>query len=138
MTNDKQLTTRQRKFVAGVAEGKSQQQAASEAGYRHPGVAGCRLMQRQHVREALHEALFDQGLDDTFIAQKFVELLNATDVDRKGNTAPNWISRCRAMDMLLKIRGAYKAPEASQSLTLEQVLFKIAAEDGCEINFGDA
>ena len=50
------LNTRQRKFVLGVAAGKSQAQAYRDAGYasRNPEVNASRLLRNASVRSALH------------------------------------------------------------------------------------
>jgi hypothetical protein len=96
------LTVRQKKFVAGITEGKSQTQAAVDAGYS-PSTApqqGNRMLKKAHIREAITDILERKGLSDDYFADRLKDLCEAA-----GEKGPEWSARGRGVEILGKIRG---------------------------------
>jgi phage terminase small subunit len=73
------LTAKQRKLIKGIAEGKTQRQAAIDAGYsRHSADAiASRVVKKSHVSEALTATLDRVGCTDERIAMKIHALMDA-------------------------------------------------------------
>ncbi len=128
----KQLTVRQTKFVAGVVEGKTQTEAARDAGYAHPHVQGSTVLKRPHVKEALESALEAEGLSAGYIAGKIKELCEASNTEEDGKETPNWTARGRGLDLLVRVTGADKHPaELAGQFTVEEWIFRMH-----ELEFG--
>src|SRR5262249_46881572 len=93
------LTIRQRKFIAGRVEGKSQHQAAIDAGVP-PGGADSfarRALKKEQIQNAFQELLDRAGLSEETIAQVHAENLKATKVVavrwRDGDPDPDVVER---------------------------------------------
>lgn len=80
MTKPK-LTVKQAKLVKGIVEGKSQQQAAVEAGYgttpESAAVIATETLKNVNVQEALQVALADQGITLEAIVKPIADGLTA-------------------------------------------------------------
>jgi hypothetical protein len=109
-----------KKFVLGVAEGKTMAIAAKEAGATYG-------MMNSPVARQLIKALIDQEFGDNKYVDKLKELWNATDV-RAGKfgtyVTPNWEAQVKALDRVGKLRG-FDVPDAEntqpQSITIQVV-----------------
>lgn len=114
------LTVKQKKFVAGVASGLQLKKAAENAGYSHPGVAGCKLMKRPVVQKALAEILEEHGLNDAYIAGKVREFCEAVKQDNSG-PSPDYPVQLRGMDILCRLKGLFKTDiRIEKKMTYEQ------------------
>ena len=73
------LTPRQRKFVKGIIAGKSQTQAAIEAGVPAPGApcTASRMLKDANVKGAIANVWESCGLTDQFIGDKVKDLCEA-------------------------------------------------------------
>lgn len=130
MPRTNEITTMQRQFVKGIAEGMNQTQAALQAGYAHPKVAGSRLMSSPSVKAVIADVLEEHGLDDNFIANCVRELCLASKPGKNGGSVPDWIGRSRGLDILCKIRGTYAAQQTDINVfSFEQALTEFDLED---------
>ncbi len=120
------LTIKQRKLVAGVAAGLPKRQAAIQAGYseRSAHSVAHETLNSPEVLKSLNEIMQEQGITDSYIGFKLLELVEA-----ESNGQPHWPTRARALDMLLKVKGYYspdvQAPQTE--VTIEQLNAKIMA-----------
>jgi len=99
-----ELNTKQRKFIAEVAQGKSGTQAAISAGYAPESahVQSSRLLSNDNVLKSLKEVFVDKGLNEEFLTDRLKELAEA-----KASGKPDWTARARGLDMAFKLRGDY-------------------------------
>lgn len=125
----KELSLRQRRFVAGVIAGKTQTDSARDAGYRQPHVQGSTLFKRPQIREALEAAFEAEGLTPGYLAKKIKELSEASDTDEDGQETPNWTARGRGLDLLVRVTGADKHPDVTESYSFEEIVFRMHAEE---------
>jgi len=121
------LSTRQRMFVNGLADGPNQTQAAKAAGYSCAHVQGSLLLKRPQIQRALRAAMESQGLTDDYLAAKLRELCEAVSMDDKGNVNPNWPARSRGVDILCRMKGAYRDSSLEAELTFEERLIRFDA-----------
>lgn len=76
MTKKKRLTARERRLFKALAEGKTQKEAAIEAGYAHPRQAATQAIER--IKEKAPDLFARHGLDDdAFIDKHLLPALNA-------------------------------------------------------------
>ena len=109
-------TNRQRLLVKGLAKGKTQRQAAIDAGYttKHPDVAAHQALQQ--IAKTQPTLLERHGLSDDVLIKKYlVPLMRAersvfavsegefTDERKR----PDWSARKDGLDISMKIRGLY-------------------------------
>jgi phage terminase small subunit len=136
---EKSLTVRERHFVDNLLEGQGKSEAALNAGYSPKGVSvtAARLLARKGVRAALDEALERAGISDDYLMTKLRELLEATDMDEKGNARANWVARARAMDMALRMRNAYKSENTTVEMTFEERIWKLTVKNGVDTRDDD-
>ena len=74
----KSLTARERRLFKALTEGKTQTEAAIEAGYAHPGQAGHRAV--QNIKEKAPDLFARHGLDDdAFVEKCLIPALNANE-----------------------------------------------------------
>jgi hypothetical protein len=120
------LTIRQRKLVAGVAAGLPKRTAAIQAGYseRSAHAVAYETLNNPEVLRSLDEIMQQQGITDSYIGYKLLELAEA---ETNGN--PHWPARARALDMLLKVKGYYaqEIQEPKSEITIEQLESRIRA-----------
>lgn len=127
MATKKGLTPKERRLIKGVAEGKSQTQAAKDAGYskRSAYELGSRALKKVEVRTALDILMDKAGLSDTKVFAAHAELMGANKtvsvIPMKGETegrdasassvefvdVPDWQARAKGIDMAHKIKGRY-------------------------------
>lgn len=116
----KELTVRQKKFVVGVASGLQLRTAAEGAGYRHPNVAGCKLMKRPAVKKALAEILEECGLSDAYIAGKVREFCEA-EKEGEAGVSPDYPVQLRGVDILCRLKGLFRTDiRIEQRMTYER------------------
>ena len=117
----KGLSPRKRKLVKGVVAGKTQKQAAIDAGYS-PKTAESQasvILKDSKVIASLHEMMESAGLSNKRLLEKHVELLEAkkTVSAISGNEAnagtvdfidvPDYQIQFKALDASYKLKGAY-------------------------------
>lgn len=132
MSDGRALTVRQQKFVEGILDGKTQTAAAADAGYASPHVACSTVLKQKNVQNAIREALEAEGLTPKYLAAKLRELLEATDPDGSAN----WVCRCRAADMMIRLLGGYKSETITTELTFEQRLLRLTVKTSSDGNYG--
>ena len=121
----KPLTPQRRKLLKGIAEGKTQKQAAIDAGYspKTAEVIGSRIVKTE--RERFLVLMDKAGLSDSKICKAHAELMGANRtisvIPAKGETegrdatgssvefvdVPDWQARAKGIDMAHKIKGRY-------------------------------
>ena len=100
------LTTKQRKLIKGVAEGKTQKQAAIDAGYS-PNSAesiASQELNKTTVKATLLELMEVHGLDDASLLKVHSEMIQAT---RGEEEAPDWQARGKGIEMAYRLKGAF-------------------------------
>lgn len=109
------LTRQHRKFVEGLSEGMTQENASVYAGYS-PSY-GKDLARHPEVKSLLLQKLEEKGLNEDRIADKIDEGLDAMAPPRKdgGTLYPDNFVRKQYLDLLCRIRGDY-APEKSEHI----------------------
>jgi len=118
MKNKKPLATissAHKRFVRKVLEGETFGQAAIDAGYRDRGY-GSSLMKEPAIRSLLTTEMEKAGINDTLIAKKLRDGLNAMTPPKKegGRQYEDQFVRKQFLDVIFKVRGDY-APERSES-----------------------
>ena len=76
---DHRVTNQQRIFIEGVLAGKSNTQAAADAGYKHPSMSGAKLMKNEHVasriRNRRERAQKKTGITRDKLVKKYEEAI---------------------------------------------------------------
>lgn len=101
--------------MAGVLAGKTQTQAAIDAGYPRGSAreVASRALGREHIRSYMRDLLAQAGLDDASLLKLVAEgaktatqhgITRAGDVVAMG---PDWHARAKLLDMALKVADAY-------------------------------
>lgn len=115
------LTVKQKKLIKGVVEGKSQKQAAIDAGYSptHAESAASHELNKTQVKATLQELMESHGLDDASLLKVHAEMIQATKVisavgGKDAGAAsmdfidvPDWQARAKGVEMAYKLRGAF-------------------------------
>lgn len=121
------LTAKQKKLVKGIAEGKTQKEAAKAAGLHE--TYACNVLKEPKVKASLHELMEKAGLTDELILKTHVEMIEATKVISavSGSNAnagtmdfvdvPDWQARAKGIEMAYKLKGSF-APE-KREITLD-------------------
>jgi hypothetical protein len=111
------LTGKQRKLVQGIAQGKSQRQAAKAAGM--DSTYASKVLKKPQVSATLQELMEKSGLGNSVLLSKHRELLNASRTvsaisgkDANAGTVdfievPDSPVQVKALDLAYKLRGAY-------------------------------
>ncbi|MEM2111667.1 MAG: terminase small subunit [Candidatus Bathyarchaeia archaeon] len=107
------LTPREKRFVKKVIQMNEIGKAALAAGYSHKEY-GSMLLKKEHIRQAILEKMQEQGITDSYIAQKIKEGLEATYPKKFASNGsiiqenePDYFTREKYLDKVLKITGAY-------------------------------
>ena len=124
------VTTRERALVHGVLQGKSQAQAAVDAGYvsKSPGKMASEALQRPDVRAYARKCLESAGLTPEYGAQKLKEAIDTamqyglSKDGRPVTLGPDHRTRLQGLDQLWKIAGAYPDPKADINVNGQNVL----------------
>lgn len=120
------LTIKQRKFVEGVVSGLPKRSAAIQAGYseRSAHAIAHENLNKPEIIKTLEAIMEENGISDSYIADKLIELANA---ETNGN--PYWPARARALDMMLKVKGYYsqEIETPKPKMTIEQAQARIMA-----------
>lgn len=110
------FTARERKFVRKVVELDEVGKAAIAAGFANRQY-GSKLIKKPHIREAILQAMEKRGIDDSYIAQKIKEGLEATYPKKFSSNGslmqdnePDYFTRGQYLDKVLRVAGAY-SPE---------------------------
>ncbi len=112
------MTSRQELFANGILQGKTQKQAAIDAGYTavNAHIAGSKLMHDQNFREKLKNLMLERGLTADYAVGKLKGLIEAETVILMGKekdtplNIPDGATRAKGMDMYLKVMGGYPDP----------------------------
>jgi hypothetical protein len=133
----KQLTIRQRRFIDGKFSGKSNSQAAREAGYSKSVVRHAdRIISDSPNMHAAIVALLDAyGISDDFLAKRVAEGLDATVQLRttlydKARTLVNFKERREMLELVLRLKGyLVDRQHVRREKTLEEILDASYAEE---------
>ena len=121
------LTTRERKLIKGVAEGKGRQRAAIDAGYppKSAHAAATRALKSVKMQSAMDKLMDKVGLSDANVFKAHAELMAANKtvsvIPVKGETegrdasassvefvdVPDWQARAKGIDMAHRIKGRF-------------------------------
>lgn len=127
------LTRKQRMLVKGIAAGKTQKQAAKEAGLDRTYAS--KVLKQPQLTATLAELLERSGLGDMSLLAKLKELLEARKVIAvvTGKDAgmgsvdfivPNYTVQARALDFAFRLRGAYQKKVEQKGVTPVPVDFR--------------
>lgn len=113
----KKLTSKQRKIVKAVSEGKTQRQAAKIADASETYVS--EILKKPEVIETLNEMMKKHGLDDASLLSVHAEMIQATKVisaiggkDAGASSVdfidvPDWQARAKGLEMAYRMKGAF-------------------------------
>jgi hypothetical protein len=129
----KDLNPRQRVFVKKLVQGSTLTAAAISAGYNtnNPGQAGSQALKQIKAAGHFLDLLDAKGLSDDVLIDKY--LIPALEACNKKvtvhpdgrvdvETFPIWSAKIRALELLARIKGLEKAPEAIKADTVRVVL----------------
>lgn len=134
------LTVKQRKLVNGVAEGKTQKQAAIDAGYSEKCAKeiASQELNKPSLKATLQDLMEHMGLSDGALLIKHRELLNAqkqlSGVREAGSESvefvevPDHVVQCKALEMAYKLKGAFTEKIESTIQTVSSITI-LKAED---------
>ena len=117
----KKAAIKRKKLIAGIVAGKTQKQAAIDAGYskKTAETQASQILKEPQVKSNLEKALDKAGLTDKRLADKHIELLDAQKTvsavsgkDAGAGTVdfvdvPDYQTQARALDMAYKLKGGY-------------------------------
>lgn len=113
------LTTKQRKLIKGIAEGKTQKKAAIDAGYSEKSAESIasQELNKTQVKATLQDLMEHMGLSDGALLVKHKELLNAqkqlsgvkdaNDGSIEFVEVPDHQVQAKALEMAYKLKGAF-------------------------------
>lgn len=121
------MTIKKKKLIQGVVEGKSQKQAAIDAGYSPKSAESqaSQILQEPKVKQSLIELMDEMGLSDSVLLAKHKELLNATRTTDNGDI-PEYQIQAKALEMGYKLKSAFVEKSdvnVSGGLTIKIVKF---------------
>ena len=111
------FTPKQRLLIRGIAAGKTQREAAKEAGMTEQHA--CEILKKPEVRETIQDLMAKHGLDNDSLLKKHAELLDATKTvsavsgrDAGADSVdfvdvPDWQARAKGLEMAYKLKGAF-------------------------------
>lgn len=145
MGRSNEITVRERKLVSGVLDGKSQAQAARDAGYPPASArqAASETLKRPDIRALLHARLDAAGLDiDQGIAVLARNLnARAMGLTKDGDVVDmGWdgTTQTKALDQYWKLRNAYPNPRLDMDVNLKGAIVVLRPEDAIASDpFGD-
>lgn len=115
----KPLTMREQRFAQGLVEGKTQTQAALDAGWApsHAAQTASEKMRDLTFRQKLQAHALAQGIGIEYALKKLDQLMNAKAVALGGKDKDQVIelgwdgaTQAKGTDMFLKVMGAYPDP----------------------------
>jgi len=98
------MTKPQRKLIKGIAEGKTQKDAAKSAGLNESYAS--QVLNTPKLKKALTELMDEMGLSDEMLLAKHKELLNATRTTDNGEI-PEYKIQAKALEMGYKLKSAF-------------------------------
>lgn len=111
------LTMKQRKLVKGIAAGKTQREAARQAGMNEQYVSD--VLKKPEIQASIQDLMAKHGLDDASLLNVHRELIHATKVisavggkEASGETVdfidvPDHQARAKGLEMAYKLKGAF-------------------------------
>ena len=107
----KALTPKQRRLVKGIVDGKTQKEAAKDAGLNEQYVSG--ILKKPEVQATMAELMDLAGLSDAELLRRHLELLAASKTipsapGRKAVEVPDWQARGKALELAYKLKGAFR------------------------------
>ena len=109
------LTIKQKKLVKGIVAGKTQRQAAKEAGLNESYASN--ILKEPHIVLKIQDLMEGMGLSDAVLLIKHRELLNAQKQisgvkDADGGSVefievPDYQTQIKALESAYKLKGAY-------------------------------
>lgn len=134
------LTVKEQKLVQGVAMGKSQTQAAIDAGYspKTAAVIASENLKKPNLQEALQAALIKHGITPDRTIQRVSEALDAEKVAIVGNgeqamaeITPDHTTRLQAVKIANNLMGLGQKQEGNTvNINFNQVIDKDREEFG--------
>lgn len=113
-TKQRRVTAKQRKLIKGIVRGKTQTQAALEAGYGATPASACstasEVLRRPNVQRALEAALDKAGATLDKSAEVVAAAMDATKKDGD-NDAPDHAIRLKAAELSGRWRGIHNQEE---------------------------
>lgn len=117
----KKSEIRRKKLIRGIVAGKTQLQAAIDAGYakKQAGSQASQILKKPQVKSQLYAALDRAGLSDSTLAKKILEWINAqktvsaiAGTDAGAGTVdfvdvPDYTTQVKAGEMICKMRGHF-------------------------------
>ena len=100
---ERRLSNKQTLFVRAVQKGMNYTQAAEEAGYSKPRMAGSRLMTNADIRKAIDRLAKKSEKMHIATVEQRKEILTNIMLDPKANAT----DRCKALDLLNKMDAIY-------------------------------
>ena len=123
------LTIKQRKFLAATLEGKSSSQAARDAGYSESSSRHAdRILERPTVKAAIEDILEAAGIGDELLAQRMRQGLDATVVHQatrysRREVLVDFSERREMTELVLRVKGLLVEKHQVQMVkTLEEIL----------------
>jgi len=116
------LTIKQRKLVKGIADGKTQKQAALEAGYspKNADNIASHELKKTQVSAAIQDLMEELGLDDKSLlrihkdmleAKRIISVMVSKEANGGGTVdfidVPDWQARGKGLEMAYKLKGAF-------------------------------
>lgn len=101
------LTGKRRKLIKAIAEGKTQRQAAKEAGLNECHVSV--ILKEPKVKATLQQLMDKAGLSDDVLLAKHVELMSAQKTIGTVDfiEVPDYQTQCKALEMGYKLKAAF-------------------------------
>jgi len=104
--NQRQLTNKEAKLIKGIAQGKTKQQAAIDAGYgsspESAASIGNRTLKKVNVQEALQAELIKQGNDIETIVAPVTKALRAKKIEIHGKGEDAFAEEVEDIELQLK------------------------------------
>jgi phage terminase small subunit len=131
----KKLTVKEQKLIKGIAAGKSQTQAAKDAGYspKSAHVIATNTLNKVNVQEALQVALTKHGITlDTAIAPIGKGLHAVKQNEYTGEITEDIKTQMQASDRALKLMGVSNPEGTTVNINFNQVSEKDRGEFGIQ------
>ncbi len=123
------LTLKQKKLVKGIAEGKTQRQAAKDAGLHETYASN--ILKEPKVQASIQDLMDKMGLSNKTLLIKHKELLHAQKqipTEKEPIEAPDYMTQMKALESAYKLKGAY-VEKIDQTSTVTHTVTYLHPED---------